>query len=213
MFRVQFVYQLPQHQKALSDLDTFPSSTTTSLLSLKPDSNIWTERLSLVTVDLEPVPQIAASGGTKLLPPGQNSVHTPAQGSRAPPRFTGQDRSSGWPLLWFESWNMMSPRTGEQSSIHRLSYPIHLTGTIGSRSEIKKSSDRSTRRHRDALVGIWKSWKPDPASSSDLKADSPLHRRTVCLAASPMDVGPPPSNSSRTQGLEQAQSRLHIDKG
>ncbi|CAN6853144.1 unnamed protein product, partial [Brassica oleracea] len=62
IFRVQFVYQLPQHRKALSDLDTFPSSTTTSLLSLKPNSNIQTERRSLVTVDLEPVPQIAASG-------------------------------------------------------------------------------------------------------------------------------------------------------
>ncbi|CAN6845642.1 unnamed protein product [Brassica oleracea] len=49
MFRVQFVYQLPQHRKALSDLDTFSSSTTTSLLSLKPDSNIQTERRSLTT--------------------------------------------------------------------------------------------------------------------------------------------------------------------
>ncbi|KAL0664333.1 hypothetical protein Bca4012_101171 [Brassica carinata] len=70
MFRVQFVYQLPQHQKALSDLDTFPSSTTTSLLSLKPDSNIWTERLSLVTVDLEP-PTLLSTDALYVSPPLQ----------------------------------------------------------------------------------------------------------------------------------------------
>ncbi|CAF1913852.1 unnamed protein product [Brassica napus] len=69
MFRVQFVYQLPEHRKALSDLDTFPSSTTTSLLSQKPNSNIQTERRSLVTVDLEPVPQIAASGDALYVSP------------------------------------------------------------------------------------------------------------------------------------------------
>ncbi|KAF2599949.1 hypothetical protein F2Q68_00009082 [Brassica cretica] len=80
--------------KVHSDLGSYSSSTTVSIHRQKPDSIIRNEKRTLATVVVS-----GFSNRSYLEVQSSNhrddAVNTPAHGSRAPPRFTGQDHSSG----------------------------------------------------------------------------------------------------------------------